>query len=209
MGKFLRIALLFTSLLVCAGAMAQTPGTAIKGTVSDDQGATLPGVTVKVKGTSVGVITDVNGNYNIQVPQGGKTLVFSFIGMQTQEISIGSKAIIDVRLSLSSTALTDVVVIGYGTQKRQDVNGAISSVSAKDIQDIPQPSIDQMLQGKAAGVTVTNNSGQPGSATSIHIRGITNFGINGTTSEPLYVIDGVAIEGNSQAGVQLTRPGGG
>jgi TonB-linked SusC/RagA family outer membrane protein len=207
MGKFLRIALLFISLLVCAGAMAQNPGTVIKGTVSDEQGVTLPGVTVKVKGTSVGVITDVNGNYSIQVPPSGKTLVFSFIGMQTREISIGSKTIIDLKMALSSTALTDVVVIGYGTQKRGDINSAVSSVTAKDIQDVPQASVDQMLEGRAAGVTVTQNSGGPGSATSVHIRGISSFG----TSEPLYVIDGVAIQGASGnaygGGAQLNTPG--
>src|SRR6185312_12299641 len=165
------------------------------------------GVTVKVKGTTIGAVTDINGNYNIQVPATGKTLVFSFIGMQPQEVLIGSKTTINVRLALSSTALTDVVVIGYGTQKRGDVNGSISSIGAKDIADIPQPSIDQMLQGKAAGVTVTNNSGQPGSATSVNIRGINNF----TAGQPLYVIDGVEIGGNAaggySGGATLNTPG--
>jgi TonB-linked SusC/RagA family outer membrane protein len=207
MGKFLRMALLFISLLMCAGAMAQNQGTAVKGTVTDERSVTLPGVTVKVKGTTVGAVTDVNGNYSIQVPPNGKTLVFSFIGMQAQEVTIGSKTTINISMSLSSTALTDVVVIGYGTQKKGDVNGAIASVSARDIQDLPQPSIDQMLQGKAAGITVTNNSGEPGSATSIHIRGITNFG----QSEPLYVIDGVEVSGNARGGysggAQLNSPG--
>jgi len=197
--------LLFLSLVMCSTVMAQTPGTVIKGTVTDDKGVTLPGATVSVKGAPVRTITDINGKYSINVPPGGKTLVFTFIGMDTQEVLIGTKTTINVALQLSSTALTDVVVIGYGEQKRGDVNGAIASVSAKDIAEIPQPSIDQMLQGKAAGVTVTQNSGGPGSATSVHIRGISSF----TGSEPLYVIDGVAIEGNSQGGVQLTRPGGG
>ncbi|TWJ02348.1 TonB-linked SusC/RagA family outer membrane protein [Mucilaginibacter frigoritolerans] len=204
MGKILRMALLFISLVMCFTVMAQTPGTAIKGTVTDDKGVTLPGVSVAVKGTTVGAITDVNGNYSITVPSSGKILVFSFIGMETQEVSIGAKTIINVGLKLSSTTLTtvDVVSIGYGTQKRQDVNGAISSISAKTIQDIPQVSVDQLLQGQAAGVTVTSNSGQPGSATSVHIRGVTSF----TGSEPLYVIDGVEISGNAP-GVQLTSPG--
>jgi TonB-linked SusC/RagA family outer membrane protein len=202
MGKILRMALLFLSLVMCFTVMAQTPGTAIKGTVTDDKGVTLPGVSVSVKGTSIGAITDVNGNYSLTVPSNGKILVFSFIGMETQEVTIGAKTIINVGLKLSSTNLTtvDIVSIGYGTQKRQDINGAISSVSAKDIQDIPQPSIDQMLQGKAAGVTVTQNSGAPGSATSVNIRGITSF----TGSQPLYVIDGVAIDGNANNGHQLT-----
>ncbi|MFI5139841.1 MAG: SusC/RagA family TonB-linked outer membrane protein [Sphingobacteriales bacterium] len=205
MGKILRMALLFIALVMCSSVMAQTPGTAIKGTVTDDKGVTHPGATVAVKGMQARAITDVNGKYSIEVPANGKTLVFTFIGMETREVLIGTKTTINVTLQLSSTALTDVVVIGYGTQKKSDVNGAIASVSAKELQDIPQPSVDQMLQGKAAGVTVTQNSGGPGSATSVHIRGISSF----TGSEPLYVIDGVAIQGSSQAGAQLTRPGGG
>ncbi len=208
MGKFLRMALLFASFFICTSSvMAQGNGTAIKGTVTDDKGITLPGVTVTVKDSKTSTITNINGQYNITVPQGGKILVFRFIGMETQEIPIGNKTVINLTMQAVSTALNDVVVIGYGSQKRGDVNGAISSVTAKEIQDIPQPSIDQMLQGKAAGVTVTLNSGEPGSATSVHIRGINNFG----QSEPLYVIDGVEIGGDApngySGGAQLNSPG--
>lgn len=207
MGKILRIALLFIFLCIGAGAMAQNQGTVIKGTVTDDKGVTLPGATVTVKGTQVGVVTDVNGKYSITIPAGGTTLVYSFIGTQTHEEVIGSRHTINVSLKETSTALTDVVVIGYGTQKKEDVNGAISSISAKQIENIPQPSVDQLIQGQAAGVTVTQNSGQPGSNTSVHIRGINNFG----QSEPLYVIDGVEIDGNAPSGysggAQLNTPG--
>ncbi|MCR8558067.1 TonB-dependent receptor [Mucilaginibacter sp. BJC16-A38] len=205
MRKILRIALLFMSLLICAGVRAQNQGTVIKGTVTDEKGVTLPGATVTVKGAKINAITDIDGNYSIQVPSAGKTLVFSFIGMESQEVLIGNRATINVKLLLTSNALADVVVIGYGTQKRQDVNGAISSVTAKDLANIPQPSVDQMLQGKAAGVTITQNSGGPGSATSVHIRGITSFG----QSEPLYVIDGVPVQGDATNSPQLTRTGGG
>lgn len=205
MRKILRIALLFMSLLICAGVRAQNQGTVIKGTVTDEKGVTLPGATVTVKGAKINAITDIDGKYSIQVPPAGKTLVFSFIGMEAQEALIGNRAIINVKLLLTSNALADVVVIGYGTQKRQDVNGAISSVTAKDLANIPQPSVDQMLQGKAAGVTITQNSGGPGSATSVHIRGITSFG----QSEPLYVIDGVPVQGDATNSPQLTRTGGG
>ncbi|WP_426671040.1 SusC/RagA family TonB-linked outer membrane protein [Mucilaginibacter sp. McL0603] len=207
MGKFLRMALLFASFFICSLVIAQGTGTAIKGTVTDDKGVTLPGVTITVKGSKINTTTNVDGQYNITVPQGGTTLVFSFIGMEKKEVAIGNKTTINVSLSATATALNDVVVIGYGTQKRGDVNGAISSISAKDIKDIPQASVDQMLQGKAAGVTVTQNSGEPGSATSVHIRGITSFG----QSEPLYVVDGVEIQGNAgnaySGGPQLTSPG--
>ena len=197
------MAMLFLSLIVCAGpAVAQNAAgiTTIKGTVIDDTRSPLPGVTVALKGSAIAVSTDVNGHYSINAPSNYKTLVFSFVGMQTKEVDIAGRTTINVSLETSSTQLTDVVVIGYGSQKRGDVNGAISSVSAKDIQDIPQPSIDQMLQGKAAGVTITQNSGAPGSATSVLIRGITSF--SGT--QPLYVIDGVAISGDANNGYQLT-----
>jgi len=207
MGKILRIGLLLLTLLISAQIHAQNQGTVIKGTVTDDKGVTLPGATVTVKGTTTKSITDVNGKYTISVPPGGKSLVFSFIGMEPKEITIGTNTTINASLILSSTALSEVVVtnIGYGTQKRQDVNGAISSVYAKDIQDVPEVSVEQLLQGKAAGVTVTENSGQPGANVSVHIRGIATFG----QSEPLYVIDGVEIQGNANTSEQLQRPGGG
>jgi TonB-linked SusC/RagA family outer membrane protein len=200
MRKILRMALLFISVVLYAGAYAQDI-TTIKGTVSDDNNVTLPGVTVKLKDGKINTITDLNGNYSINVPARAQTLVFSFIGMETREVAIAGRTAINVTLKATSTQLNDVVVIGYGTQKREDVNGAISSVTAKDIQDIPQPSVDQMIQGKAAGVTVTQNSGAPGAAVSVHIRGITSFS---STTEPLYVIDGVAIDGNANNGYQLT-----
>jgi len=204
MRKFLRMALLFASFFICSSVMAQGTGTAIKGTVSDGKGVTLPGVTVTVKDSKVSAITNVDGQYNIVVPQGKTMLVFSFIGMEKKEVVIGSGTTINVSLSATSTTLSDVVVIGYGQQKRGDINGAISSVSAKEIQDIPQPSVDQLIQGKVSGVTITQNSGQPGANVSVHLRGITSFG----SSEPLYVVDGVAIQGGA-SGVQLTRTGGG
>ena len=196
------MAMLLLCLVVYVPAMAQSAGglTTIKGTVSDDNNVTLPGVTVMLKGSKIAVITDVNGHYFITVPSNAKTLSFSFVGMQGQDIDIAGRTTINVAMKMSTSQLNDVVVIGYGTQKRGDVNGAISSVTAKDIQDIPQPSIDQMLQGKAAGVTVTQNSGAPGAAVSVRIRGITSF----SGSEPLYVIDGVAIDGNANNAHQLT-----
>ena len=208
MRKILQMAMLFMALLVYAPAFAQTPQniTTIKGTVSDDHNVTLPGVTVALKGSSIAVVTDINGHYSINIPQSANAILrFTFIGMDAVDVPVGTRTNIDIALKTSANQLNDVVVIGYGTQKRGDVNGAISSVTAKDILDIPQPSIDQMIQGKAAGVTVTENSGAPGAAVSVHIRGITSF----TPSEPLYVIDGVAIDGNAGnamggSGVQLT-----
>ena len=210
MRKVLQMAMLFIVLFACTAVYAQNGGsiTTIKGIVSDDQGVTLPGVTVTLKGGAINAVTDINGKYSINIPSGSKTLVFSFVGTQSKEVTLTGNTTVNVVLKSSTTALSDVVVIGYGTQKRGDVNGAISSVTSKDIQNIPQPSIDQMLQGKAAGVTVTLNSGEPGSATSVRIRGITSF----TGSEPLYVIDGVEIQGSptppgAPHTAQLTSPG--
>jgi len=211
MRKILQKALLAAILIIgsCAVYAQGGPGVTIKGTAVDEKGVTLPGVTVGVKDTKVVTSTDINGAYTINVPAGGKVLRFTFIGMTPVEVVIGSKTVINVTLKLANTALSsvDVVGIGYGTQKRGDVNGAISSVTAKDIQNIPMSSVDQLIQGKAAGVTVTQNSGEPGSATSVHIRGLNNFG----PSEPLYVIDGVEISGNAangySGGAQLNSPG--
>lgn len=213
MSKILRTVLLF---VVCVGFISKTQAQntsskVISGTVYDENGTTLPGVGIKVKGSDAATSTDVNGKYAITIPAGGTTLIFSFIGMLAQEVAIGTKTVVNVTLKSASISLTDVVVIGYGTQKRQDVNGSVSSVMAKDIANVPQPSLDQLIQGKAAGVTITQNSGGPGSATSVRIRGITSFG----GSEPLYVIDGVPILGDATnkstngKSPQLTRTGGG
>jgi TonB-linked SusC/RagA family outer membrane protein len=170
--------------------------TIIKGTVTDANGVTLPGVNISVKDAQISVISNIDGNYAITVPASAKVLVFSFIGMERQEVAINGKTVINVTLRSSTTSLTDVnvVAIGYGTQRRQDVNGAISSVKAADIANIPQVSVDQLLQGKAAGVTITQNSGGPGSATSVHIRGITSLTLS---NEPLYIVDGVPVSGDA------------
>jgi TonB-linked SusC/RagA family outer membrane protein len=200
MRKILRAVMLF-AVIVLGTTSLFAQSKKVTGTVYDDKGVSLPGASVTVKGTKTSTGTDVNGKYTISVPAGSTTLVVSFIGMQTQEVVIAGKSTVNVTLKTTATSLREVSVvsIGYGTQRRQDINGAISSVSAAQIADIPQSSVDQMLQGKAAGVTITQNSGAPGSATSVHIRGITSFG----GSEPLYVIDGVQIQGNANNGHQL------
>lgn len=166
----------------------------VSGKVTDANGQPIQGVTVKIKGTNTVVITTLEGNYTISVPDANQILVFSFIGFATQEIRVGTQTSINVTLVDKPSTLNDVVVIGYGSQRRQDVNGAISSVKAADIANIPQVSVDQLLQGKAAGLTITQNSGGPGSATSVHIRGITSLTLS---NEPLYIIDGVPVSGDA------------
>jgi hypothetical protein len=147
MGKILRIALLFASFFICAAAMAQTGGTVIRGTVKDNTGA-LPGVTVSVKdGTGVAV-TDVNGKYTITVQPSAKVLVFKFIGLETSEVAINGRTVVDATLKSSNTSLNEVVVIGYGSIRRAEITSSISSVSEKDIRNLPVAGVDQAIQGK-------------------------------------------------------------
>jgi len=158
----------------------------VSGTVSDSKGL-LPGVTVKIKGSDVGVQTDVNGKYTLNVPENG-TLVFSFVGYTTQEVPVGGKTTLNVVLAESPKALSEVVVVGYGTQKRVDLTGSVGSVSAKGLQERPQTNLEQELSGKIAGVNVSTNSGAPGGNTKIRIRGYSSIN---TRTDPLYVVDGV------------------
>ena len=197
----------FTSLILllfCTMGSLQAQNI-VTGVVKDPTGLTIPGVSVSVKGGAAGVATNVDGEYSITAPTDG-TLVFSFIGFASQEVAVKGKKQVNIVMTESSEVLDEVVVIGYGTQKKSDVNSSISSVKASDIQDLKQVSIDQMLQGKAAGVTVSNNSGQPGSQVSVKIRG--NTSISGT-NEPLYVIDGIPVSGDGLNIATTGRPIGG
>jgi TonB-linked SusC/RagA family outer membrane protein len=181
------VVLLLTS---CVFAFAQT--TAVKGVVKDDQGP-LPGVTVKVKGTEVAVATDVNGKYTINADPTA-TLVFSFIGYNDQEQPVNNRTEINVTLIASNKQLNEVVVVGYGSQKKKDITSAISTVSTKDVSSRPIVNTSEVLDGKAAGVQVFNASGAPGGGNfSVRIRGASSP--NG--SEPIYVIDGVVVPNTS------------
>ena len=193
---------LFYLLLFCSFASAQAQNT-VSGVVSDDQGMTIPGVNVTIKGTATGgVSTNIDGEYAINVPDGA-TLVFSFIGFANQEIKVNGSEVINVTLKENAETLDEVVVIGYGTQRKDDINSAVSTIKTDDIENLKQTTVDQMLQGKAAGVTVTNGSGQPGSAVSVKVRGVTS--ISGT-NEPLYIIDGVPVSGDATGKSMSGRP---
>ena len=185
------ILIFFISIFSFSTAFTQSK--TISGTVTDNSGNLLVGATVSVKNSNVSTTTNNVGAFTLNLPANAKTLEISYVGMQNYEVGIGRENTFKIVLTPVVNTLNNVVVIGYGTQKRGDVNGAISSISAKAIQDIPQASVDQMMQGKIAGVTVTNNSGAPGASVSVRVRGITSF----SGSEPLYVIDGVAIDGGS------------
>ncbi len=188
------------SLFVCqfspknsyAGEMQQDKKL-IRGTVVDAKNsAPLPGLTVVVKGTTVGAVTDIDGKYSITASS-KDILVFSFIGYSNQEIPVGDKTAIDVKLTEDVFGLDEVVVTGYGVQKKSDLTGAVSSVTGEQLSKLPAANIDQALQGQAAGVNITQKSGRPGEAVDIQIRGISS--INGT--QPLVIIDGISGDINN------------
>ncbi len=166
----------------------------ISGTVRDEAGSGLPGVTVLVKGTTVGSSTNPEGKYSIAVPEpnAAGTLVFSSIGYTTEEVPISGRTTIDVTLLSDVKSLQEVVVIGYGTQKKRDLTGAISSISPEKINQLPISRVEQALQGRISGVNVTSNSGAPGGSVAVRIRGIGTINNN----QPLYVIDGIPVFGD-------------
>ena len=190
-----RVLLTCLSVLVLFTSYAQIKK--ISGTVTDDKANALVGATVTVKGTNVITSTNSSGAFSIDVPGTGKVLVVSYVGMTPQEIAIGSQA--NVRINMvptSATTLTDVVVVGYGTARKANLTTAQSTVSSKEIERTVNTTVEQAFQGRAPGVYVTQNSGQPGGGISVAIRGISS--INGNT-EPLYVIDGVQLRGGGTA----------
>ncbi|GEO06461.1 SusC/RagA family TonB-linked outer membrane protein [Adhaeribacter aerolatus] len=165
----------------------------VSGKVTSAAGEPLIGVTVVVKGTTTGTSTDAAGNYTIEVPDNGGTLVFSYIGFLTKEVPIGNATTLNVTLALDAKALEEVVVVGYGTQKKSDLTGAISSVSGKDLQEIPAANVLEQSQGRLAGVDIVKSDGAPGSPVQIRIRG--NRSIN-ASNEPLFVVDGIPTTAN-------------
>jgi TonB-linked SusC/RagA family outer membrane protein len=184
------------AILVCllSFTVAQAQDKKIAGKVSDESGITLPGVSVAVKNTKIATVTDGNGNFSITVPSSAQTLVITYLGMESQEVSIGSQTNIAIVLKTKSTTLSDVVVIGYGTVKRSDLTGSVASIGREDLlRDSPLNAL-QALQGKIAGVAVTQSDGAPGAGINIRIRGSNSF-LGGT--EPLYVIDGVPFNNNN------------
>jgi len=167
----------------------------ITGTITDENGKPLPGATIQIEGTAVGVLSDVNGKYSIDIKNVNAVLVFSFVGFDTQRVSVSGRTTIDLQMLPNSRQLEEVVVVGYGQQKKRDVTGATSSIRADVIASRPITRVDQALQGTTPGVSVTSNSGQPGQGVSVRIRGINS--ITGS-NDPLYVIDGY-VGGNIDA----------
>jgi TonB-linked SusC/RagA family outer membrane protein len=164
----------------------------VSGTVTEADGKGIPGVTVMVKNTSIGTTTDLEGNYALNVPvdQQEAALIFSFVGYKTQEVPVANQSVINMTLVEDSKQLEEVVVVGYGTQRKQDITSAVSVIDMKNVGDVPASNVSRLLQGQAPGVQVKQTSGTPGEELKVNIRGISSLGAG---SEPLYVVDGFAI----------------
>lgn len=191
--KSIFICLLLSALQIFSvDVFAQT--NTVSGTVKNAAGAPLQGATINIKGKTVGTTSDVNGNFTINMPAGSKTLVVSFVGMESKEIALGNEKTVEVSLNTSSNNdLADVVVIGYGSQLKKAVTGAVQTVNTKELRDIPVPQITQKLQGRLAGVQINQTTGKPGQGMSVRIRG--QLSVLGG-SDPLYVVDGNPITGS-------------
>jgi len=191
-GKMTRAFMLILVLLMSiTTSVAQN--VTVKGTVADDDGP-LIGATVKVKGTQTGAVTDLDGKYSISVDP-SQTLEISYLGYVTQTEKVGNRRVIDVHLVADNAVLNEVVVVGYGQMKRSDLTGSVTSVGEQAIEKSIPTSIDQVLQGRAAGVQIQSNTGLPGGSSTIRIRGTNSLN---ATSQPIFVIDGVIIDSSSE-----------
>jgi TonB-linked SusC/RagA family outer membrane protein len=167
----------------------------VSGIVTDDNNEGLPGVNVLIKGTTQGTVTDLEGNYTIEVPNESTVLVFSSVGYLTVERTVGSNTVINLSMTPDVTALDEIVVVGYGTQEKRNVSGSIASIDSKVIDQTVTPTFDAALQGRVPGVYVTTNGGQPGGGVYVRIRGAGSI----NNSNPLYVIDGIIVPaGNNE-----------
>ncbi|WP_185716308.1 TonB-dependent receptor [Larkinella knui] len=175
-------------------APAQRAELTISGVVTDEKGEGLPGVSVLLKGTQRGTATDGKGAFRLAVPDQSAVLVFSFVGYQSQEITVRSQSVLTVRLEADEKSLNEVVVVGYGSVKKRDLTGAVSSISATEVKSQPVSGLNQALQGRAAGVQVTQSSNSPGGGVTIRIRGGNSISAN---NEPLYVIDGFPVSSST------------
>jgi TonB-linked SusC/RagA family outer membrane protein len=191
-------------MLFLVNAVAFAQGRVVTGTVTSvEDGMGVPGATVLVKGTTIGTATDIDGKYSINVPAGSNVLVFTFVGLTSQEVNIGNRSTINVALESDITALSEVIVTGYGTQPKREVTGAVSSVKGDAIQNLPLQSFDRALQGRAAGVQVRSSNGLPGGAVNIRIRGV---GSVNAGNEPLFIVDGVQLNNQSNASFTQSNP---
>jgi TonB-dependent SusC/RagA subfamily outer membrane receptor len=186
MRRILLLFLVFCGVMLSANAQQKT----ISGTVTGaEDGQPVIGGTVQIKGTTIGTATDINGKYQISAAEGA-TLEFRYVGMKTKAVVAGASNSIDVQLEYDLLGVDEVIVVAYGTQRREAKTGSVSVLNSDKIRDIPEASIDKMLGGKIAGVVISASSGQPGGNTDVRIRGTSTI-LAG--SQPLYVIDGIPV----------------
>lgn len=194
MRKIYKFALGLGVLVLLSSATVFAQSVTVSGTVTEaDSDNPLPGANVIEKGTFNGTVTNVDGEYTITVKEGA-TLVFSFIGYESQEISVDGRTSIDISLDLDQVSLEEVVVVGYGTTRKSDLTGAVSLADPEEMQKQAATDLTQQLQGRVAGVAITQD-GQPGASPNVRIRGVSTFGGGGATAEPLYVVDGTPLTG--------------
>lgn len=196
------IAMIIAFVLVFSSLHAQKR--TVSGIISDQNGVPLVNATVSVKGEKAVTTTNATGAFKVDVNSPSSVLVVSYVGAAPIEISTQGKTTVVGALNVTDSKLSEVVVIGYGSRRRADISSSVSSISAKDIKDLPVAGVDQALQGKVAGVTVTNNSGQPGGGVSIKVRGVTTINSN----DPLIVIDGVPFVSNTKTNAGFAGLGG-
>ena len=195
--KFWKYIVLF--ILFCGTTLLYAQERKVSGTVTDKvTGETLIGVNILVKGTKTGIVTNIDGKYSLSVNSPNAVLVFSYIGMKTEEVPVNGKAVIDISLTADSKTIEEVMVIGYTSVRKKEVTGAVTQVKAKDISNLITSDLGNALQGMVSGVSVTSASGAPGAGSSILIRGVTSVNGNNT---PLYVVDGVPQEGDPKISV--------
>lgn len=188
--------------ITTGGQTGQPAAQPVTGKVTNDKGEPMAGVSVQEKGTNNGTSTNVDGTFVLSVTDGNAVLIVSSIGFLTQEIKVENKNVINFTLVAENKNMEEVIVVGYGTQKKRTVTGAISSVKSTDLENMPVFRVEQSLQGRTSGLTITSASGQPGEASTVRVRGTTTIG----NSDPLYVVDGVVVGGGidylSQADIE-------
>lgn len=189
--------LFFSLVLVLLAPNLRAQTRTISGTVNGADGQTIPGVTVLVKGTSLGASTNVQGQYELAVPASATTLIFSFVGYESKQVAIGNQSTVNTTLASTTAGLDEVVVVGYGTQARRDLTGSVATIAGKEIATAPVQSFDQALQGRAPGVNITTPNGVLNAAPVIRVRGVNSISLS---SAPLFVIDGIpTYSGNTSA----------
>jgi TonB-dependent starch-binding outer membrane protein SusC len=194
-----RIAFCSILLLLSSGfSILQAQNLSLKGSIKDESGSGLPGASIVVTGTTLGVVTDNDGNFSLEAPKGG-TLVISYVGFDNQEISINDNTPLSISMTTQGKALNEVVVVGYGSQKKRDLTGAVTSITSTTLKEVPAPNLLNQLKGRVAGVSIVSNGSTPGSQGQIRIRGnrtlSTSSGASDALDGPLVVVDGIPFGG--------------